>query len=119
MYKNLLELLIISLLVILGIQRRTISCFWSGRNCLGYDNKQEDEDVCSYGGFFQSFCGDWKRGETRCKTKDGSTEKERIFSIYEDTEKNEVGNIVRRCDSPKKWTLISVEPDIDLSKYYR
>ena len=106
--------------MILGVQRRTISCFWSDKNCLGYKNKPEPpQQFCSYGDFFQSFCGKWRRGEISCKTKDGITEKERFFKTYNGTDRNDMTNIVRRCDSPKKWTLISVEPDIDVSKYYR
>ena len=105
--------------MILGAQRRTISCFWSNRSCLGYDNKQEEEQFCSYGDFFQTFCGDWRFGKISCKTKGGITEKERIFFTYEHTDRNDMTNIVKRCDSPKKWTLISVERDIYHGKYYR
>ena len=104
----------------LGTQRRKISCTWSGRNCLGYNTEEDKQEYCSYGDFFKSFCGDWRRGEKSCTIKVGSTEKKRFFTIYDDTDKNaDITTIVKNCDSPKKWTTKSVEPDIDINKYYR
>ena len=99
----------------LGMQKRTISCFWSGKNCLGYDNKQEVQEYCSYGDFFLYFCGRWCRKEVNLEARGNK----RSFTPHVDTRRQDMSEIVKSCDSHCKWTKISQEPDIDTKKYYR
>ena len=110
-------------LFFLGKQRRKISCFWSGHNCLGYKNEEEVEDYCSYGDFFNSFCGHWRDGERKCIMKGLCEEKNRSFKVHGDTDRNaDICEIAKKCDSSKKWTRISEEPDInaiDNRKHFR
>ena len=63
------------ILYFLGIQRRQVSCYWSGKHCLGYKNIEEEQNFCSYGDFLESFCKThWSMGPKSCEVN-GKTRK--------------------------------------------
>ena len=109
-------------IILSGKQYRTIKCFWSGVNCLGYHNEQQYQSYCSYGDFYESFCGIWRGYQDKhrtCTMEIGHTVEKRVFSIYENTNKNDLEKVVNNCDSKHKWTKITMERDKDYEKYYR
>ena len=117
----------------IGQQRRKISCFWSGRNCFDFRNKEEVENYCSYGKFFDDFCDfDFQWHATKkCKVKETSTSQQsarREFACenqskkkrggqWECPENKVMGEIVKKCDH--MWTKISQEIDSQTKKYFR
>ena len=86
-------------------------CFWGGQKCFGYNNKQEDQPFCSYGGFYDSFCDrNWKNWKTRmgrlfaCKKLGGKHQK---CSYLPEKIQEEV---INKCDSSSMWSKWSKEP---------
>ena len=67
--------MIVALTIFTGLQRRQVSCYWSGKQCLGYKNIEEKQEFCSYGDFLYSFCEtQWSIGLKSCESN-GKTRK--------------------------------------------